>query len=771
MRSAQAVHPSKPKPDFHPNEAKPASLGTPGLLGTPAVLCGALLLLAAASQATIFGTIRGLVHDPQHRPVQGAEITVHSVGSGWTRTITSNERGEFQVDAVPLGSYQVSASAPGFAAPPQNVALTSGSVTNLHFQFAVAASTASITVSAAGVEVNPESATPISTISHQQIAVTPGAERANSMSMITDFVPGTYMVHDQLHFRGGHQITWLVDGVPVPNTNIASNVGPQFDPKDIATLEVQRGGYSAEYGDRTYGVFNVVTRSGFERNHQGELVLSYGSFHQTDNQISFGSHTQRFAYYASLSGNRSELGLETPIPQTLHDQAAGLSGFVSLIFNRTPADQLRLVASVRGDHYQVPNDFGQQTSGVRDVEDERDDFVNFSWVHTAGSGLTFTVSPFYHFNRAHYLGGFASTAVVPSDAVLPEDNRVSNYAGGVVSLGIVRGKHNARVGMQGFAQHDDQLFALTGPGANVPPGSALAWGSLAAGFLEDQYKLTRWFTLNGGVRLTRFSGQVTENVADPRIGAAIQIPHLGWVLRGFWGRFYQAPPLLTVSGPILEVAAAQGFDFLLLHGERDEQYDVGISIPIHGWTIEADNFRTSAKNFFDHDVLGNSNIFFPLTIERARIKGTELAIRSPRLAGRAQLHLAWSHQFVQGQGGVTGGLTDFSPPGTELFFLDHDQRDTLSTGFTVNLPGHAWASGDLSFGSGFLNGDGPDHLPSHTTFDLSLGKNFGERWSVQISALNLANSRYLLDNSNTFGGTHYNYPREVFVQVKYRFHY
>ncbi len=764
MRYAQAVHPSKPKP---------------GLLGTPAVLCGALLLLGAVSYATIFGTIRGLVHDPQHRPVQGAEITVHALGSDWTQTITSNERGEFQLDVVPLGAYQVSASAPGFAAPPQNVVLTSGSVANLHFQFAVAAPTMSITVSAAAEEVNPESATPTSTISHQQIAVTPGAERANSVAMITDFIPGTYMVHDQLHFRGGHQITWLVDGVPVPNTNIASNVGPQFDPKDIATLEVQRGGFSAEYGDRTYGVFNVVTRSGFERNNEGELVLSYGSFHQTDNQISFGSHTQRFAYYASLSGNRTDLGLETPVEQALHAQAAGLSGFVSLIFNRTPSDQLRLVASARGDHYQVPNDFDLQTSGVRDVEDERDDFVNFSWVHTAGSGVTFTLSPFYHFNRAHYIGGFASTAVVPADAVIPEDDRGSNYAGGVVSLGIVRGKHNARVGFQGFAQHDNQFFALTGPGANVPSGSALAWGSLAAAFLEDQYKLTRWLTLNGGVRLTRFSGQVTENVADPRIGAAIQIPRLRWVLRGFWGRFYQAPPLLTVSGPLLDLAATQGFEFGLLRGERDEQYDVGISIPVHGWTLEADNFRTSAKNFFDHDALGNSNIFFPLTLERARIKGTELNVRSPLLGGRAQLHLVWSHQFAQWKGKITGGLIsdDSCPVPEPLYcFLDHDQRDTLSTGFTVNLPGRAWASGNLSFGSGFLNGDGldpdqPTHLLSHTSFDLSLGRNFGERWSVQVSALNLANSRYQLDLSNTFGGTHFNYPREVFVQVKYRFHY
>ena len=76
--------------------------------------------------------------------------------------------------------------------------------------------------------------------------------------MITNYVPGAYMTHDQLHVRGGHQVSWLIDGVPIPNTNIASNLGPQIDPKDIDTVEAQRGSYSADFGDRTYGVFNVA---------------------------------------------------------------------------------------------------------------------------------------------------------------------------------------------------------------------------------------------------------------------------------------------------------------------------------------------------------------------------------------------------------------------------------------------------------------------------------------------------------------------------------
>ena len=49
-------------------------------------------------------------------------------------------------------------------------------------------------------------------------------------------------------------MTWAIDGVPIPNTNIASNIGPQIDPKDIDYIEAQRGGYSSAYGDRTYGL-------------------------------------------------------------------------------------------------------------------------------------------------------------------------------------------------------------------------------------------------------------------------------------------------------------------------------------------------------------------------------------------------------------------------------------------------------------------------------------------------------------------------------------
>jgi outer membrane receptor protein involved in Fe transport len=187
-------------------------------------------------------------------------------------------------------------------------------------------------------------------------------------------------------------------------------------------------------------------------------------------------------------------------------------------------------------------------------------------------------------------------------------------------------------------------------------------GNLAAFFVEDQYQPASWLTLSGGVRFTRFSGALTENATSPRVGAAVRIPRVNIVLHGFYGRFYQAPPLSTVSGPLLQFALGQGFDFIPLRGERDEEHQFGVTVPFKGWTIDADYFRTSVKNLFDHDALGNSNIFFPLTIERGRMRAFELTARSPQLFKRGELHLAYSHQRLQGQGAVSGGLTDFSPP-------------------------------------------------------------------------------------------------------------
>ncbi len=731
----------------------------------------AVLLWAVESRAALFGDVRGVVVDPQGRPVFEAKVIVRAHASRISLVGQTNENGEFYFRSVPVGEYVVAIEKEGFRSVEQPLTILSNSAPVSRFQLEIASIKQNLDIVSKPELAGSDAATPTTLVSHDQITQTPGAARSHSLAMITNYVPGAYMIHDQLHIRGGHQVTWLVDGVPIPNTNIASNAGPQFDPKDIDYLEVQRGSYSAEYGDRTYGIFNVAPRSGFDSDREIEFITSYGNFNQTDNQLKVGSHTDHFAYYGSLTGYRSDYGLETPTSAVLHDQFSGLGGFASLIYDATPSDQLRLVSGVRRDAYQVPNDAEAQATGIRDIDRERDTFVNFSWVHTLDPRQLLTISPYYHFNRADYIGDYIGSG--GEDApVVPTGRHDSNYAGLQAIFSALTHNNNAKIGYCGFLQRDSSFLGLqtgAGPGYSLSQAQKLR-GSLHAGFLEDQFKPTSWLTLTGGLRLTHFSGRLSENAVDPRAGAAVRVPRINWVLRGFYGRYYQAPPLSTVSGPFLELALNQGFDFLPLEGERDEEYQFGLTVPLRSWTIDTDYFHTAAKNFFDHNALGNSNIFFPLTIERGRIRGLEVTLRSPRLWRRGEILLAYAHQRAEGKGGITGGLTDFSYS-PDYFFLDHDQRHTLSVGFNTTLPSHSYVAGNLGYGSGFTDGEGPQHLPGHKLLDLSLGKSFGENWSLAIHCLNVANRQFLLDNSETFGGTHYEGPRQVYAELRVRFHY
>lgn len=745
-------------------------------------------LCAGMALGTIFGTVQGVVHDPSHRPIAGAAVVLKAAASDWTRTTTTDANGEFRIEAVPLGDYVITVNQAGFDTLQRKITVLSGAAPILHLPLEISALNQKVVVSSTVAPVNTETVTPTTMVSREQIARTPGADRTNSLQMITDYVPGAYITHDQLHIRGGHQVSWLIDGVPIPNTNIATNLGPQIDPKDIDYLEVMRGSYDAEYGDRTYGVFNVVPQTGWSRNNEGEVVASFGNFLQSNDEVNFGGHTDRFAYFAAINGNRSDYGLQTPASEIVHDAENGYGGFGLIIFNKDENDQFRIVTSLRRDYYQIPydpnaNDAENQafnSFGLRDGQHEADAMVAFSWVRTIRSNMLLTLSPFYHYNSADYAGAANDFPIGTTD------NRGSNYAGGQATFSVSFAKNDAQVGFYGFKQYDSQFFGLIFNDHSNPnfTSNEPANGNLEEEFVEDKFRVNSWLTLMGGVRQSHFSGggmqaraaRISENATSPRLGLAVRVPKLNWVLHGFYGHFYQAPPLETASGPLLQFVTAQNLGFIPLRGERDEEHQFGVTIPVRGWNIDADNFQTRAVNFFDHNNVGESNVFFPLTLEQALINGWELTVQSPELWRRATVHLAYSNQVAMGRGPITGGLTDFSPP-TGYFPLDHDQRNTLNLGFNANLPWNLFAATNIYYGSGFTNGEydpvaDPRHyLPGHTTVDLALGKSFRERWNVSVNALNIANRRLLIDNSVTFGGFHWSDPRDIYVELRYKFHY
>jgi outer membrane receptor protein involved in Fe transport len=197
-----------------------------------------------------------------------------------------------------------------------------------------------------------------------------------------------------------------------------------------------------------------------------------------------------------------------------------------------------------------------------------------------------------------------------------------------------------------------------------------------------------------------------------------------------------------------------------------------VTIPVKGWSIQADRFSTNSTNFFDHNPLGESNIFLPITTQGAHIVGTEITVRSPAFWPYGQVHLAYSNQTADCFGSITGGLVVL---GTDCGFppvaLDHDQRNTLNLGYNANLPRQFFVGSNLSFNSGLANDGEPSHLPSYTVLDLTVGRNLSRDLSVSITGLNLTNAHLLTDNSLTFGGVHWNNPFQIYAEIRYKLQY
>ncbi|EQD51957.1 colicin I receptor, partial [mine drainage metagenome] len=187
-------------------------------------------------------------------------------------------------------------------------------------------------------------------------------------------------------------------------------------------------------GDRTYGIFNVIPKSGFGKKNQGVLAVSAGNFGHTDDYLSAASHVGNFAYYVSAEGNRSNLGLQTPIAQVIHDASQGYGLFANLQYDPSSHNELRFVAQLRQDNYQIPNcrtplpDDPQCVGQFGDVQKEADNFAMLSWVHTFTHDIVLTSSLMYHFERAAYDGGAQDYPIIT------HFHHTSQYEGGEENL-------------------------------------------------------------------------------------------------------------------------------------------------------------------------------------------------------------------------------------------------------------------------------------------------------------------------------------------------
>src|SRR5947208_9996144 len=233
------------------------------LLGTPAVL-------GAQSQATT-GIIRGVVADPSGNPVANAQVVLHETQTNFTRTLTTDAAGNFAGTLLPLGTYDATARAVGFAEVKQTgIALGVGETVALGLELG-AVTLPAVTVEARQPVVDvtkPEASTPLAA------DVTAGLpNNGRNYLNLTLLTPNVAIVQgpdgDELTVAGQRGIhnNVSVDGADFNNPFFGEQRGGQrpaftFNLDAVQELVVVAGGANAEFGRSSGGFVNVITKSG-----------------------------------------------------------------------------------------------------------------------------------------------------------------------------------------------------------------------------------------------------------------------------------------------------------------------------------------------------------------------------------------------------------------------------------------------------------------------------------------------------------------------------
>jgi hypothetical protein len=128
----------------------------------------------------IFGTVEGIVHDPQHQPIAGANIRVKSANLKRYSDRTNKPGGSFRIAPLPVRDYIVTVQQPGFIKTEQHMTAASNTSLILDFKLTIARVERSTVVTTETPTANVDSVTPTTLVDQPTILHTPGASGTNN---------------------------------------------------------------------------------------------------------------------------------------------------------------------------------------------------------------------------------------------------------------------------------------------------------------------------------------------------------------------------------------------------------------------------------------------------------------------------------------------------------------------------------------------------------------------------------------------------------------
>ena len=241
----------------------------PAVRAVAGIFLGALL----ASAQSVDGALTGLVRDPSGASVSEATVTAGNQATGLQYTVVTTAQGEYRLEHVPIGVYDLKAAKQGFAPIPiSKVLVELNRITTVNLGLALASATAVVTVDATTSidEATAQLQTNYETRSLVDIPIAAKGYGFLNLSLLGGGIASSGGLGIGIGPSvGGQRPTgnrFFVEGAD-NNSYFTPSPSAYISNEALAEFTILQNNFGPEYGGGNGGIFNAVVKAGGNELH------------------------------------------------------------------------------------------------------------------------------------------------------------------------------------------------------------------------------------------------------------------------------------------------------------------------------------------------------------------------------------------------------------------------------------------------------------------------------------------------------------------------
>ncbi len=226
-------------------------------------------IAAHAQSSQTSGAVRGIVKAKNGAPVHSATLSLRNLETGLSKTVTADANGAYSFPYLPVGIYEITASAVGLrTVKDSNVRVSLGQNTFQNFTLDAADAGTTVEVTASAAMVDTMQVSTVTAVSQKMVESIPiNGRNFTDLALLTPGATDSFDNRVSMDGARGIQNNLTIDGASFNSSFFGEQRGSTripfaFGADTIKELQVITNAYDAQYGNAAGAVINAVSKTG-----------------------------------------------------------------------------------------------------------------------------------------------------------------------------------------------------------------------------------------------------------------------------------------------------------------------------------------------------------------------------------------------------------------------------------------------------------------------------------------------------------------------------